>query len=103
MAVNKNKKQPSVAGQIAGAALRGAASGGGILSAPFKAAQTGINAGKNISRGIKTYNQSQQPKVKKAANPASVKKPVKPAPKPAVAPGKPKNPAPAKKPVMKKK
>lgn len=100
MATNKKQQQsPSIIKAAVQGVVRGAASGGGLISTPFRAMQTGVGTVKNISRGMKQYNNSQQP-----AKPKPAAKPVKPA-KPA--PAKPMKTAPkpntVKKPVMKKK
>lgn len=97
---NNNKKTNNrlQVGDIGKAAVKGifqgAQRGGGLISAPFRAVQTGINSAKGISRGLETYNknqqkmttpkkQPQQPKPKQVAKPISTAKPnnvVKPKP-----------------------
>lgn len=46
----------NVISKIANSALKGAASGGGTISSPFKAAQAGISSAGNAIKGIKKYN-----------------------------------------------
>ena len=67
-----------VIGKIASSALKGAASGRGSISSPFKAAQTGISSAGNTIKGIKKYNNKKsvslsKPHYRKKANIANPK------------------------------
>ena len=59
---------------MAKATVRGAASGGGMLSTPFRAAQVGTGTVGGINKGLKQYRkkQVQTPKPPQPAKPAKM-------------------------------
>lgn len=52
----------SIIGAGVQGALRGAASGGGMVSAPFKAVQVGGNAIKGIAKNVHSFNKRKNQK-----------------------------------------
>lgn len=102
---NKNQKKPKpLVQQVAGAALRGASRGGGLIGSVAGAVRTGIGTVQNVRSGMQTYNKNQQMSAKKKAVQKPVaNRPVSTAPKNPAAPKKPRPSATApKKPTVKK-
>jgi len=96
---NRNQKKP-LAQQVAGAALRGASRGGGLIGSVAGAVRTGIGTVQNVRSGMQTYDKNQQMLAnKKAAKKPVANRPVSTAPKNPIAPQKPVNKPVAKPPV----